>query len=309
MSQLYAASRNLSTGNGVSVRVKWAFAALVPVVGLVAAGCLGGSSATPAASHPSAPSPVTTRMVVISRSPGTADVSGGTGRERTLLRHVVDSSGVTAVVAAHLGGPSGGFHQPGLWLRLTVAVGTANKAQALPFLWQGELVEGAYRAASVRAGLPDLAGVVYERRLPTGKTLPWNAGVAGGNAPTRTDSRAAATTAAITGRFTAAAGAAGWTLRRITLYRPDGLAAAVTLVAAHPHGFSRQLAQFERHVQRIGAAGTLIAVQNPCGATVYQEASARWVGMYANSANPRWLCPNPAASLPTPCPPHATRAC
>jgi hypothetical protein len=216
---------------------------------------------------------------------------------------------VTAVVAARLGGPAGGFHQPGLWLRLTVAVPTPNKAQAVPLLWQGELVEGAYRAESVRAGLPDLAGVVYERRLPTGKTLPWNAGVAGGDAPTRTDSRAAATTRAITGRFTAAARAAGWTLRRITLYRPDGLAAAVTLIAAHPHDFGRQLAAFERHVQILGTAGTLIDVRNPCGDTVYQEANARWVGMYANSANPRWLCPNPAASLPTPCPPPATKAC
>jgi hypothetical protein len=53
-----------------------------------------------------------------------------------------------------------------------------------------------------------------------------------------------ATSAAITGRFAAAARAAGWTLRRITLYRPAGLAAAVTLVAAHPHGFGRQLAEF-----------------------------------------------------------------
>jgi hypothetical protein len=248
-------------------------------------------------------------MVVVSRSHGAADVSGGTGRERALLRGVVDQSGVTAVVAAHLGGPSRGFHQPGLWLRLTVAVRSPDKAQALPSLWQGELVEGAYRAVNVRAGLPDLAGVVYERRLPTGKTLPWNAGAAGGNAPTRKDSRAAATGAAITGRYTAAARAAGWTLRRITLYRPDGLAAAVTLVAAHPRGFGAQLAEFERHVQRIGTAGTLIDVQNPCGATVFQQAHARWVGMYANSANPRWLCPNPEASLPVPCPPPATRAC
>jgi hypothetical protein len=248
-------------------------------------------------------------MVVISRSPGTADVSGGTGRERALLRRVIDRSGVTAVVAAHLGGPSGGFHQPGLWLRLTVAVRSPNKAQALPLLWQGELVEGAYRAVSVPAGLPDLAGVVYERRLPTGKTLPWNAGIAGGNAPTRSDSRATATTTAITGRFTAAARAAGWTLRRVTLYRPDGLAAAVTLVAAHPRGFDRQLARFERHMQLPGMAGTLIDVRNPCGAVVYQEAHARWVGMYANSADPHWLCPNPEASLPTPCPSPATRAC
>ena len=121
--------------------------------------------------------------MVISRSPGTAGASGGTGRERALLRHVADQSGVTAVVAARLGGPAGGFHQPGLWLRLTVAVATPDRAQAVPLRWQGELVEGAYRAESVRAGLPDLAGVVYERRLPTGKTLPWNAGVAGGPSP------------------------------------------------------------------------------------------------------------------------------
>lgn len=289
--------------------MKWVVAALVPIAGLVAAGCVGGSSATPAQSHASAPSPVAPTMVVVSRSQGTADVSGGTPRERALLRRVVDRSGVTAVVAAHLGGPSGGFHQPGLWLRLTVAVPSPDKAQALALLWQGELVEGAYRAGSVRAGLADLAGVVYERRLPTGKTLPWNAGVAGGDAPTRTDSRAAATSAAITRRFTAGARAAGWTLRRITLYRPAGLAAAVTLVAAHPHGFGRQLAEFERHAQLLGTAGTLIEVQSPCGVTVYQEAHARWAGMSANSANPRWLCPNPEASLPTPCPPPATRAC
>lgn len=288
--------------------MKWVFAALTSVGGLVAAGCFGGSSPPPASSHASAPSPVAP-MIVVSRSRGTANVSGGTARARALLRRVVDRSGVTAVVAAHLGGPSGGFHQPGLWLRLTVAVPSPDKAQALPLLWQGELVEGAYRAASARAGLPDLAGVVYERRLPTKKTLPWNAGVAGGDAPTRTDSRAAATSAAITGRFSAAARAAGWTLRRITLYRPAGLAAAVTLVAAHPHGFVRQLAEFERHAQLLGTAGTLIEVQNPCGATVYREAHARWVGMSASSANPRWLCPNPEASLPTSCPPPATRAC
>jgi hypothetical protein len=249
-------------------------------------------------------------MVVISRSPRAADVSGGTGRERALLRRVVERSGVTAVVAAHLGGPSRGFHQPGLWLRLTLAVRSPDKAQALPSLWQGELVEGAYRAVSARAGLPGLAGVVYERRLPAGKTLPWNAGAAGGNAPTRAVPRAPATAAAITGRFTAAASSAGWKLRRITLYRPDGLAAAVTLVAAHPHGFRGQLAEFERHVQRIGTAGTLIDVQSPCGVDVYQEASARWVGMYANSANPRWVCPNPAGwGLPASCPPPATKAC
>ena len=96
--------------------------------------------------------------MVISRSPGTAGASGGTGRERALLRHVADQSGVTAVVAARLGGPAGGFHQPGLWLRLTVAVATPDRAQAVPLRWQGELVEGAYRAESVRAGLPDLAG-------------------------------------------------------------------------------------------------------------------------------------------------------
>jgi hypothetical protein len=288
--------------------VKCGFAALVSIAGL-ATGCFGGSSATPAASGPAAPSPVVSRMLVISRSHRAADVSGGTGRERALLRRVVDRSGVTAVVAAHLGGPSGGFHQPGLWLRLTVAVPNPNKAQAVPSLWQGELVEGAYRAASARAGLPDLAGVVYERRLPTGRIIPWGAGVAGGNAPTRADPRAAVTATAITDRYAAAARAAGWRLRRITLYRPDGLAAAVTLVAAHPRGFDRQLARFERHARLLGTAGTLIEVQNPCGATVYREASARWVGMYANSANPRWLCPNPGASLPTPCPAPAARAC
>src|SRR5438874_905196 len=82
-------------------------------------------------------------------------------------------------------------------------------ATAVPSLWQGELVEGAYRALSVRGGLPDLAGVVYRRRLPTGKTLAWNAGIAGGDAPTKAAVTFASRTH-ITDRFSAAAGAAGW---------------------------------------------------------------------------------------------------
>jgi len=50
--------------------------------------------------------------MVISRSPGTAGASGGTGRERARLRHVADQSGVTAVVAARLGGPAGASTSP-----------------------------------------------------------------------------------------------------------------------------------------------------------------------------------------------------
>lgn len=30
-------------------------------------------------------------------------------------------------------------------------------------------------------------------------------------------------------------------------------------------------------------------VRSSCGATVYQQANARWVGMYTNTADPRWL--------------------
>jgi len=236
-------------------------------------------------------------------------ISGGTKREQALLRRVIDQSGVSAVVAAQLGGPSGGFSQPGVWLRLTVAVTSPNKAIAIAPLWQGELVEGAYRALSVRDGLPGLAGVIYDRRLPNGKTMGWNAGVVGGNAPSRDASIADATRATITTDLAAAAKAAGWQLRDVTLFRPDGFAAQVTLVAAHPRGFATQLSVFERNARIAGVAGTLIDVLNPCGATVYQESNARWVGIYTNRANPKWLCPNPAVSLPTPCPAVATKPC
>jgi hypothetical protein len=236
-------------------------------------------------------------------------ISGGTAREQALLRRVVDQSGVSALVAAQLGGPSGGFSQPGVWLRLTVAVTSPNKAIAIAPLWQGELIEGAYRALSVRDGLPDLTGVIYDRRLPSGKTLGWNAGVAGGDGPSRNASRATASRATITTDLAAAAKAAGWRLGDITLFQPDGLAAQVTLVAAHPRGFATQLSAFERNARIPGVGGTLIDVQNPCGATVYEESNARWVGMYSNRANPAWLCPNPAVSLPTPCPAPATKPC
>jgi hypothetical protein len=280
------------------------------LVALLAAGCLGSSSATaPASSASSKQSPATPGVVVAHTSGTVVAVSGGTAREQTLLRRIIHDSGVSDVLAAHLGGPSGGFHQPGVWLRLTVAVTSANKGKAIVPLWQGELVEGAYRALSVRDGLPDLAGVVYERRLPDGKTKGWNAGVAGGNAPSKDATRATATRATITTDLAAAARAAGWRLRRITLFRPDGFAAQVTLVAAHPHGFATQLSAFERHAELPGVAGTLIDVQSRCGATVYQESNARWVGIYTNYADPTWLCPNPAASLPTPCPAAATKPC
>jgi hypothetical protein len=188
-------------------------------------------------------------------------------------------------------------------------VTSPNKAIAIAPLWQAELVEGAYRALSVRDGLPGLAGVIYDRRLPTDKTIGWNAEVAGANAPSKDATRATATRMTITTNLAAAAKAAGWQLRRITLFRPDGFAARVTLVAAHPHGFASQLSAFERHARVPDVAGTLIDVQNPCGATVYQESNARWVGMYTNSADPTWLCPNPAALLPTPCPAAATKPC
>lgn len=250
--------------------MKWAFAALVPVVGL------GGRR----------------RAARRRRRPAEAHPPLGPPRRAATTRPIDD------------------VPKPGLWLRLTVAVRSPEKAQALPSLWQGELVEGGYRAASVRAGLPDLAGVVYERRLPTGKTLPWNAGVAGGNAPTTHASRFFPTRRDIMTHVTKEAKAAGWTLRGIALFRPDGFAAEITLVAAHPRRFATQLSALQRRAQLPGLAGTLIEVQNPCGATVYQEASARWVGMYASSANPRWLCPNPAGwGLPAPCPPPATRGC
>lgn len=278
------------------------------LVALLAGGCLGSSSANAPASSASSkllPAP----GVVVAHSAGTVAVSGGTAAEQTLLRRVIHDSGVSDVLAAHLGGPSGGFSQPGVWLRLTVAVSSANKGRAIVPLWQGELVEGAYRALSVREGLPDLAGVVYQRRLPDGKTKGWDAGVAGGNAPSKNATIATATRAVITTDLVAAAKAAGWRLRRITLFRPDGFAAQVTLVAARPHGFATQLAAFQRHAELPGAAGTLIDVQNHCGAIVYQESNARWVGIYTNYADPTWLCPNPATSLPTPCPAPATKPC
>jgi hypothetical protein len=284
--------------------------ALVPVVAVLAAGCLGGSSTNAPESSASSKQSPSTPGVVVAHSSGTVvAVSGGTAREQALLRRVIDQSGVSALVAAHLGGPSGGFHQPGVWLRLNVAVTSPNKAIAIAPLWQAELVEGAYRALSVRDGLPDLAGVIYDRRLPSGKTIGWNAAVAGANAPSKNAPRATATRATITTDLAVAAKAAGWQLRRITLFRPDGFAAQATLVAAHPHGFATQLSAFQRHAKLPGIAGTLIDVQNPCGATVYQESNARWVGMYTNYADPTWLCPNPAASLPTPCPAAATKPC
>jgi hypothetical protein len=283
---------------------------LVAIVAVLATGCLGSSSAhAPKSSASTTQSSTTPRVVVAQTSGGAVAISGGTPREQALLRQVVDQSGVSAVVAAQLGGPSGGFSQPGVWLRLTLAVTNPNKAIAIAPVWQGELVEGAYRALSVRDGLPALAGVIYDRRLPSGKTLGWNAGVAGGNAPSRSTSRATATRMTITTDLATAAKAAGWQLRDVTLFRPDGFAAQVTLVAAHPRGFATQLSAFERHARIPGVAGTLIDVQNPCGATVYQESNARWVGIYANHADPTWLCPNPAASLPTPCPAVATTPC
>jgi hypothetical protein len=279
-------------------------------IALLATGCLGSSSAhAPGSSTSTKHSPPTPRVVVAHASGAAVAISGGTEREQALLRRVIDQSGVSAVVAAQLGGPSGGFSQPGVWLRLTVAVTSPNKAIAIAPLWQGELVEGAYRALSIKAGLPDLAGVIYDRRLPTGKTMGWNAGVAGGNAPSRNPSVANATRATITTDLVAAAKAAGWQVRGITLFRPDGFAAQVTFVAAHPRGFATQLSAFERSARIPGVAGTLIDVQNPCGATVYQESNARWVGIYTNRANPTWLCPNPAVSLPTPCPAAATKPC
>jgi hypothetical protein len=59
-----------------------------------------------------------------------------------------------------------------------------------------------------------------------------------------------------------------------------------------------------------GVAGTLIDVQNPCGATVYQESNARWVGIYTNYADPTWLCPNPGGGQAGGgCPAAATKPC
>jgi hypothetical protein len=247
--------------------------------------------------------------IVVAHSSTPVRISGGTPRERALLRLIVARSGVSSVVAAHLGGPTGGFHQPGVWLRLTVAVTSPNKAMAIPPLWQGEIIEGAYRALSVRDGLPDLTGVVYVRLLPTGRTIPWNAGVAGGDAPRAHASPVFASRSRIQARADSAAAAAGWRVRRITLFRPDGFAVEVALVAAHPQGFGAQLSAFERRMSLRGLTGALIEVENPCGATVYQQASARWIGMYTNSADPRWLCPNPAVSLPGGCPAPATKPC
>ncbi len=237
--------------------------------------------------------------VVVAHTSTTATVSGGTAPERLLLREVIDRSGVSAVVAAQLGGPSGGFHQPGLWLQLTFAVRSPNKRQAVEPWWQAQLIEGAFRTLSVQRGLPDLAGVMFRARFSNGRTRLWGAGEAGGNAPTRaTSSTPNADRAAITAHLVAAARAAGWTVRRITLFRSDGFAAEVTLVAGRPHGFGKQLSAFNAHLDPHGLAGTLIQVENPCGATVYRVSEARWVGISSSSADPRWLCPNPASFGP-----------
>lgn len=275
---------------------------------LAAAGCLGSSAnaSRPASVKRSHPGPT----VVVAHTSPPATVSGGTARERLLLRQVIDRSGVSAVVAAQLGGPSGGFHQPGLWLRLTFAVPSPNKKQAVEPWWQAQLIEGAFRAISVQRGLPDLTGVVFRARFPTGKTRLWSAGEAGGHAPTRaTSSTATAKETAITTHLLSAARAAGWAFRRVILFRPDGFAAEATFVASRPHGFGNELSAFYAHLDLRGLAGTLIQVENPCGANVYLDSEARWVGISSSSADPRWLCPNPAASLPTPCPAPATRPC
>lgn len=247
---------------------------------------------------------------MVAHTSTTARVSGGTAPERRLLRQVIGRSGVSAVVAARLGGPSGGFHQPGLWLGLTFAVPSPNKKQAVEPWWQAQLIEGAFRALSVQRGLPDLAGVIFRARFPTGKTRLWGAGEAGGNAPTRaTSSTANADRAAVTTHLVSAARAAGWKVRSIRLFRPDGLAAEATFVAGRPHAFGRELSAFNAHLDLHGVAGTLIQVENPCGATVYRISGARWVGISSGSADPRWLCPNPAVFEPTPCPAPATRPC
>jgi hypothetical protein len=282
----------------------------VPALGLtglalVAAGCLGSSASAPPGSSKRSPGPT----VVVAHTSTVAAVSGGTAAERLLLRRVIARSGVSAVVAAQLGGPSGGFHQPGLWLRLTFAVPSPNKKQAVEPWWQAQLIEGAFRAARVQRGLPDLAGVMFRARFPTGRTRLWGAGEAGGNAPTRSSPSTATSETAITAHLVSAARAAGWKLRRVTLFRSDGFAAEATFVADRPHGFGKELSAFDAHLNLHGLAGTLIQVQNPCGRSVYLEAQARWVGISSGSADPRWLCPNPGVSLPTPCPPPATRPC
>ncbi len=272
-------------------------------VTLTVSGCLGGSSGTPSEGTSTVPAGgggVVARVVPLARVE--LPITGGTSRERAAVHRILAGMGAVGITSVRLGGPQGGYRQQGVWFYLTVAARGQGDAAVEPE-WQAMMVASAYRDVAAETGLPSAGGWALTMHLPDGGRVHG----AGGSGLIDNHLRSGMFTspAQVTQRVATIARHTGFRVASVRLLRPWRYLPEVTLIATNPATFAHDYRLAQLHL--LGDA--LVRIQTRCGTPITTNAGSQELQWFTSTDNPHWLCPNPMASLPTPCPVHATKPC
>jgi hypothetical protein len=220
-------------------------------------------------------------------------VSGGTRAQRGLLRRIVNSMGPTAIRRITIKPPDPDWHpfRTGDVMLVVETLGTPDPRQEdLLREWQGWVVAGAFRDRSAAAGLPRVIALDERagRRFQGGDRISL---VHNGVQSNATKAQAAALSA----QLRTLVRQSGARLVRLSVTRPDGLAASVMVQTDRPAWYlhHRMPAVLRQTLNRFHYDGLAWAVYDQTGRRVFQMANASRLATGAEGTIPSLIGCNP----------------
>lgn len=275
-------------------------ALLIVGVILTAAGCLGSTSGRP-------PGAATTGVLpaaqIVAPTSVKLPITGGTSEERAAVHRILTGMGQVGITGVRLGGPEGGYRQPGLWFYFTATAKSQGWAAMAPE-WQAMMVASAYRDLAAATGLPRAGGWALNMHLADGGRVHG----AGGSGIIDSHLRSGMFTSAaqVEQRLRVVLRRTGFHVASLRLLKPWHYLPEVTLIATNPKTFTHTYTY--SRLQLLGDA--LVRIQTRCGAPITVDANSSELGWSTSFSDPHWLCPNPQARGPVaPCPARATSGC
>jgi hypothetical protein len=220
-------------------------------------------------------------------------ISGGSPAQRVLLRRVVDSMGPTAIGRITIKRPDPSWHpyQSGDVMLVVETLGSPNPRQEnLLTEWQGWVVAAAFRDRSASAGLPRV--IALDQRVGGH----FGGGMRISDVHQGVEGNATKAQAAVlAAQLRTIIRQSGARLVRLSVTRPDGLAASVMVQTDRPAWYlhHRMPAVLRQTLNRFHYDGLAWAIYDQTGRRVFQMANASRLATGAEGTIPSLTGCNP----------------